>query len=159
MRWRSALVFLGALLLALSAPCAAASSHDGPVFRPGLAPGGYRARPSSGLRLLDPSKLRNYNQLIFSVSNTGPRYQGLFLSTFEYRLASPLEMSLTLGASLSPSNSFGYSSRGQFFLSSLRLTYRPTDSSVVQFVYQDPRGIAPYYYANPFAGRWWYGLR
>jgi len=105
---------------------------------------------------LDPSRLKNYNQLMFSVGNSGSKYQGLFLSTFQYRIARPLDISVTLGADLTPRSSLGYSSEGQFFLSNVSLTYRPSESSLIQFVYQDPRGLFPYYYANPFASRWWY---
>ena len=116
--------------------------------------------PSSGLRLIDPSRLQNYNQMIFSYdSSSEGGYTGLFLSTFDYRLAKPLNMSFTLGASYTPKGNFGSSEQGQFFLSDFNLRYQPTESSVIEFYYQDARGLTPYYYANPLANRWWYRNR
>jgi hypothetical protein len=61
-----------------------------------------------------------------------------------------------LGASLTPRSGWGDSSQGQFFLSNMSLTYRPSESTLIQFMYQDPRGLVPYFYANPLANRWWY---
>lgn len=117
--------------------------------------------PSSGLRLLDPSRLQNYNQMIFSYDSASKSgYQGLFLSTFDYKLANPLDMSFTLGARYTPKGDFGSSEQGQFFLSNFNLRYQPTESSVIEFIYQDARGLNPYYYyANPLASRWWYRNR
>ena len=116
--------------------------------------------PSSGLRLIDPSRLHNYNQMIFSYNNTMEGgYQGLFLSTFDYNLAKPLDMSFTLGASYTPKGDFGSTNQGQFFLSNFSLRYQPTESSTIEFLYQDARGLPPYHYANPLANRWWYRNR
>jgi hypothetical protein len=116
--------------------------------------------PSSGLRLIDPSRLNNYNQVIFSYDSASKGgYQGLFLSTFDYKLARPLNMSFTLGARYTPKGDFGSSEQGQFFLSNFNLRYQPTESSVIEFHYQDARGLTPYYYANPLADRWWYQHR
>jgi hypothetical protein len=116
--------------------------------------------PSSGLRLIDPSRLHNYNQMIFSYDSSSlGGYQGLFLSTFDYQLANPLNMSFTLGARYAPDGAFGSTEQGQFFLSNFNLRYQVTESSVFEFHYQDARGLTPYHYANPLAHRWWYRNR
>jgi hypothetical protein len=116
--------------------------------------------PSSGLSLIDPSRLHNYNQMIVSYNSAMEGgYQGLFLSTFDYNLARPLDMSFTLGASFTPQGDFGSTNQGQFFLSNFNLRYQPTESSTIEFHYQDARGLTPYYYANPLANRWWYRNR
>lgn len=116
--------------------------------------------PSSGLRLIDPSRLNNYNQMIFSYdSSSKSGYQGLFLSTFDYKLANPLNVSFTLGARYTPQGDFGNTEQGQFFLSNFNMRYQPTESSTFEFHYQDARGLSPYYYANPLARQWWYRNR
>jgi hypothetical protein len=107
--------------------------------------------PSSKLRLMDPSRLQNSNQMIFSFDSSGrDSFQGLYLSTFDYRLANPLDVSVTLGARFTPNNTFGDSSQGAFFLSNLRLKYQPSESTLIMFQYQDPRGMVPYYW-HPYS--------
>ena len=151
-----------ALMLALSglllvAATAAKAGQDEPLLVQNSSLGITGPSPSSKFRLIDPSRLNNWNQVIFSIDSSGGNsYQGLYLSTFDYRLASPLDMSVTLGARFAPKGDWGDSSQGQFFLSNLSLRYQPTESTLIQFIYQDPRGMLPYYYANPFAQRWGY---
>lgn len=135
----------------------AQTEREQPEFVPNTSLGITNNVPSSGLRLIDPSRLRNYNQMIFSVSSSGSdSFQGLYLSSLDYRLARPLDLSVTLGASFTPGGNWGDSSQGQFFLSSMSLRYQPSESTLIRFYYQDPRGLVPYYYANPLANRWWY---
>jgi hypothetical protein len=94
---------------------------------------------------MDPSRLQHFNQLVFSMdSSGGDSFQGLYLSTFDYRLANPLAMSVTLGARFTPNNTFEESSQGSFFLSNLRLKYQPSENTLIMFQYQDPRGVVPY---------------
>jgi hypothetical protein len=149
---------LGVLLLGAAAVAEAGRSD--PLFVPNSSLGITGPSPSSKFRLIDPSRLTNSNEVIFSYGSSGKNnYQGLYLSTFGYQLASPLDMSVTLGASLTPSGVWGDSSQGRFFLSSVNLRYQPSESTLFEFHYQDPRGMLPYYYANPLANRWWYKNR
>lgn len=146
---------LGVLLLGAAA--AAEAGQDEPLFVTDSSLGITGPSPSSKYRLIDPSRLSNSNQMMFAYSSSGKNnFQGLYLSTFGYQLASPLDVSVTLGARLTPSGVWGDSSQGQFFLSSLNLRYQPSESTLLEFHYQDPRGMLPYYYSNPFANRWWY---
>ena len=138
--------FLLAIGFFLIGTGALAQSDQGKSQVVGQSPLGLSEQvPSSKLRLLDPSRLRHSNQLVFSMSNYGTdSFQGLYLSTFDYRLASPLDVSVTLGARFAPNNTFGDSSQGSFFLSNLRLKYQPNESTLIMFQYQDPRGLVPY---------------
>lgn len=142
----------------LLAPVAVAETgEDSPLFVSSSSLGISREVPSSKLRLIDPGRLRNSNEFIMSYNSSGNNpFQGLYLSTFNYRLANPLDVSVTLGASFVPQGGFGESSQSSVFLSSFGLRYQPNESTLIQFHYQDPRGVLPYYYGNPFANRWWY---
>jgi hypothetical protein len=138
-------------LLAIGAPALAEVGQEKPQAVGDSFLGLSGNVPSSKLRLMDPSRLQHSNQLIFSLDNSGSdSFQGLYLSTFDYRLASPLDVSVTLGARFSPYNSIGDSSQGSFFLSNLRLRYQPSESTLIMFQYQDPRGMVPYYW-NPYS--------
>ncbi len=149
---------LGCIVLGGSA--AAQTESEAPLLVPRASFGISEDSPSSKFRLIDPSRLKNYNQVVFSYNSSARgSVDGLFLSSFDYRLANPLDVSVTLGASLTPQSEWSAGSQGQFFLSSLSLRYQPSESTLIQFHYQDPRGIVPYYYANPLANRWWYRER
>lgn len=107
--------------------------------------------PSSKLRLIDPSRLQHWNELVFSFDNSGrDSFQGLYLSTFGYQLANPLDLSVTLGARFAGDSVFSDSNQGSFFLSNLRLRYQPNESTLIMFQYQDPRGMTPYYW-HPYS--------
>ncbi len=110
--------------------------------------------------LFDPSRLTWNQSLTFGVSS-GSRWggtSGLYTSSFNYRLANPLNLRVDIGAQLtSGMRGFGQS-QGGVFLQGMSLDWRPSKNSFIRFIYQDRRsplqwGSDPmdgYYRPSPF---------
>jgi len=88
--------------------------------------------------LLDPSRLNISHELVFSYSsdpvfkgNTG----GMFLTRFQYPLASPLMLDLTIGSALSHSQVRGFQSN-DLFIRNFTLQYAPSDKFFLIFNYE-----------------------
>jgi hypothetical protein len=140
--------------LALTAAAASAGSLFDPQaagFRP-LVPISALGVPASWF---DPSRL-HLSSTITVGSGFGGGTNALQVTNFQYQLARPLSMSVSLG------NAFGTgsASNSSFFLEGLDLTYKPGANSLLRVQFRDVRSPLQYgygYMSGPYdRGLWGY---
>lgn len=139
--------------LALTAAAASAGSQfdsQAAGFQP-LVPISALGVPASWF---DPSRLHMSSTITVGSGFGGTN--GLQVTNFQYQLARPLSMSVSLG------NAFGAgsASRSSFFLEGLDLTYKPGANSLLRVQFRDVRSPLQYgygYASGPYdRGLWGY---
>jgi hypothetical protein len=122
---------------AAAGPVSATSSFRS-VEPPGSSASGESPALLSSVPLLDFSRLRVSHALSYTFSSGGARNTstGLFVSSFDYRVASPLSMRLDVGAVMDRAQASA--GRGpEVFLKGLGLDYHPSDSFRLQLSYRN----------------------
>jgi hypothetical protein len=133
-------------LLGLAIAASPAPAHSASGFAAG-SPVSAFARPAAWL---DPQRLQVMSEVMVGTGFGGQGVSGLQLTRFQYRLADPLAVRLSLG------NAFGggpASGAGSFFLESLDVAYQPFRSLLVQVHYQDVR--SPLQLSRPGTHPYW----
>ncbi len=131
------------VVLAVFAVAAVAGEFDRNAL---LSPN--RLSLSSG-GLLDPSRLTISQSYSMSFcSGLGPdSWNGLYLSTLQYRFAVPVTLSLDLGFAHQPGALFAVgpvnadAKNGAFVIPRMELTYRPFRNTLLRFQYFDGRNL------------------
>lgn len=123
---------------------------------------GTRSEPSTGLLgsgLIDPSRITFRNSVSYGVTSGsgGTHSGGLWLSQLGYRLADPLQVSVELGAAITPGQG-DLLAPENVFLHGVNLDYRPSDSFHISIDYRHlpANAASAYWMSRGYApGRAW----
>ncbi len=115
----------------------------------GTLPKSVFEMPSSSIGgLLDPAKLDMSHSISFGYSSAAARYgdgySGLYQNRLNYKIADPLDLTITLGYAFASPYDQGELSQKERIIPGFALRYQPSDNLLMQISYRA---------ANAYAGR------